>query len=357
MRYLVYGTGAVGGYVGGRLALAGCEVLFLARPRVAEAMRSHGLRLEGDGTRSVVAKPRIALDLGTAFAEAAPDVVLLTVKAYDCQAAAVALANVPGGAPPVLSLLNGIDNEATLAALLGQDRVIAATLTTAVQMSEPGLVRVERKRGLGVVQGHPIVSALRQDMARAGLAPQLFRDARRMKWSKLLTNIVANATSAILGWPPDAVYRHPGLFRLELESLREAVRVMRRLGFAPQSLPGVPVGLLGRAIFLPAPITQPLLRRLVASGRGGKLPSFHYDIGRGRSEVGWLNGAVVRYGGKVGVPTPANQVLTQVLRRLVASEVRPEAYRGRPEVLLEQAARGGVKAVQGYNARQTEVER
>jgi 2-dehydropantoate 2-reductase len=179
-------------------------------------------------------------------------------------------------------------------------------------------------------------------MSMAGLNPQRYPDPDRMKWSKLLTNIVTNATSAILGWPPAQILAHPALFRVEIEALREAVRVMRRIGFSPQNLPHVPVGLLGRAVFLPESLIQPVFRRVVSTGRGEKLPSFNYDIARGRSEVRWLNGAVVHQGAQSGVPTPANHILTEMMLDLVEGNVEHDQFRDRPEQLLQRAAEAGV---------------
>jgi 2-dehydropantoate 2-reductase len=352
VRYLVFGTGAVGGAVGGRLALAGNAVAFLAKPRVAEALQQHGLVLTGDGPGGRLDSPHIARSLDEAFSGAEPpEVVLLAVKAYDCEAAASALASLGGAAPPVVCLLNGIGNEATLAKGLGEDRVIAATLTTAVITPEPGVVQVTRERGLGLAAGHPLVPRLAQDLAAAGMRVRLHARADRMKWSKVLTNIVANATSAIIGWMPGDLFAHAGLYRLELEALREAVRVMQALGFAPEDLVGVPNRLLAFGLRLPPRFSQPFLGRAVATGRGTKRPSFHYDIGRGRSEVSWLNGAIVREGHPRGVPTPANEVLTDVMLDLVEGRAAPSQFQDQPYLLLQQAERAGVPGIRGYNRR------
>jgi 2-dehydropantoate 2-reductase len=159
--------------------------------------------------------------------------------------------------------------------------------------------------------------------------------------------MVANATSAILAWTPAQVMDHPGIFRLEVEALREAVRVMRRLGWKPIDLPGAPVRWMGRAVFAPMWVLGPTLGRVVARGRGDKLPSFNADVGRGKSEVYWLNGAVVEHGKRAGVPTPANTLLTSVLDGLVQGTTPPETYRDRPERLLSEAARAGVPGVSG----------
>ncbi len=350
MRYLVFGTGAVGGLIGARLALSGQPVIFLARPRMAAVLRRSGLRLEGDGPRQHLATPHV-LDEPEDLAglDSRPDAVFLCVKAYDTAQAADTLARLLPGPAPVICLSNGIGNEHVLASRLGGERVVAAALTTAISVVEPGVVRIERERGIDLARGHPLLPALLHDLAAAGFRLRLHDDAARLKWSKLMTNIVANATSAITGWPPGEVFSHPGLYRLEVEALREVVRLLGAMGQSPEDLVGVPVRWLSRALSLPPRWVQPLLRRSVAGGRGQKLPSFHQDIGRGRSEVRWLNGAVVEEARERGVPTPANAVLCEVMLGLVEGQLDPLEYRHRPEALLAAAAAAGVPGLRGYN--------
>lgn len=337
MRFLVFGTGAVGGLIGARLALAGHQVTFLARPRVVEAIQSHGLKLiEADRTQLAKAT-FVSSDLDAALGNSEPELIILSVKAYDCAEAAGLLKRALDQPVPVLSMLNGISNENTLADALGAERIIPGTLTTAVQMIEPGVVQVARRRGVGIAGDHPLTIDLVRHFKTAGFLTEHYPDARRMKWSKLLTNIVSNATSAITGLDPGQVYAHPALARLEIEALREAVRVMSALGFKPQNLPGVSVALLGRAVFLPTLVTRQLLGRIVARGRGQKKPSLHFDVGRGKSEIDWLNGAVVRYGGEVGVPTPVNLALTHTMKALVEDANLHESFLGKPEALLATA--------------------
>jgi 2-dehydropantoate 2-reductase len=170
-----------------------------------------------------------------------------------------------------------------------------------------------------------------------------------MKWSKLLTNIISNASSAITGWSPNEVFSHPDLYRLEVEALRETVRVMRAKGITPVNLPKVPVSLLSFGIFLPSRITQNILGSIVTKGRGSKRPSFHYDIGRSRSEVKWLNGAVVMEGELLDLPTPANRVLTETMLSLVENAEKHKQFRHRPDQLLHRAEKAGVPGIQGYN--------
>ena len=270
--------------------------------------------------------------------------VLLAVRAFDCAAAAADLSTRLSRPTPVVCLLNGIGNEATVAESIGADRVIPATLTTAVEVRSPGVVRVERERGLGLARSE-WSEALARSFVEAGIDTRLYDDGTAMKWSKVPTNIVANVSSAVLDWSAAEVMRSAGLYRLEVEALREVFRVMRRAGHPPVDLPGVPVRLLARGIFLPAWASRPWLGAAVARGRGRKRPSFHRDIGRGRSEVRWLNGAVVELGDRLGVETPANRVLLATMLELVDAGADPSRWRHQPERLLARAREVGVPGI------------
>lgn len=346
MRYLVFGTGAVGSYIGGRLALAGYETVFLARPQTAEALSKSGLYIAYGDQSLHLANPAVTTNLALTPKGSPPDAILLTVKAYDALDSARQIQQHLPGPPPIICFINGVGNEASLEHALGAGSVIPAILTSAVRKVHEGAIKVERKRGIGLSANHPLSRQIAHDFHNAGFHVRLYSSPDQMKWSKLITNLVGNASSAILGWTPGAVFANRGLYRLEIESLREAVRVMQQLGFFPASLPGVPANLLAAISFLPAWATQPLLRRLVLSGRGEKLPSFCYDIKRGRSEVQWLNGAVALKGTQLGIPTPANHVLCETLLGLIKGSIKPEFYKDQPTVLLEAAIRAGVPGIQ-----------
>jgi 2-dehydropantoate 2-reductase len=103
-------------------------------------------------------------------------------------------------------------------------------------------------------------------------------------------------------------------------------------------LPGTPVRALAFAVRgLPPEVSRPLLRNAVGSGRGGKMPSFHIDLnsGRGQTEVDALNGAVVRFGERLGVATPVNHLLNRTLQELASGLTPREAYARNPEKLLK----------------------
>ena len=150
-------------------------------------------------------------------------------------------------------------------------------------------------------------------------------------------NMMANATCAILDEEPATVFADPALVDLELAAWREAFAVMRGDGIQPVNLGKYPFRWLAPLIrTLPNGLLRPLLRSQVAGARGGKLPSLHIDLnsGKGRSEVGWLNGAVAQKGAEIGVATPVNRLLTRTLLGLVEGSEARDRWRHNHSLLL-----------------------
>ncbi len=339
MNFLVFGAGAIGTYIGGSLARQGQQVVFLEQEEAAAGLRERGLQLElapGELVRLAPDAFRVYASLEEALTHAPFDAAIFALKSFDTAGALEQMAPHAGLLPPVLCLSNGVDNEPMLASLLGNERVLAGTVTSAVGRRAPGEVILEKRRGVGIAAGHPLAARLVAIFCAAGLNARLYPNAAAMKWSKMLTNLLANASAAILDMTPAEIFAHPGLYRLEIAMLREALAVMRALHLRVVNLPKTPVRLLALAVSLPEALGRPLLRRAVGSGRGGKMPSFHIDLhsGRGRSEVEWLNGAVARYGEQVGVAAPVNRFLSETLLALTRAEIPRETYARQPEKLL-----------------------
>lgn len=337
MRFLFLGAGAIGTYVGGSLAAAGESVTFIEQPGAAEVIAERGLKIQVDGQTRVVRDFVLHTSPAQALAEGPYDVAVFALKSFDTQAAVAQLLGTGKQVPPILSLQNGVDNEPTIAAQLGADKVIYGTVTTAVGKPGIGEVVEEKRRGIGVALGHPVAERLVTALDAAGLAARAYSDAGSMKWSKLLTNLTGNATSAILDMSVAELFADRRTYEIEVAVLRECLAVMRALGHRPVDLPGTPVRALAFAAQrLPRFVAQPALTRALGSGRGDKMPSFHIDLhsGRGQSEVRYLNGAVARYGAEHGVPTPANAVLTEVLEALTDGAQDLETYRHNPDSLL-----------------------
>jgi len=348
LRVLSIGAGAIGTYIGGSLALGGHQVVFVERPEVAEALRSSGLKLEISGTENHLPEPQVVDSIENALAVQDYDVALFALKSFDTPTFLASLTMPSDSLPPFLCFSNGVDNEPAIAAALGLDKAIAGTVTSAIgRGGDVGEIVLEKLRGVGVALPEPGVGSVGRHLCErlvsaldaSALNARLYTRAADMKWSKMLTNLIANATSAILDMSPGEIFAHPGLYRLEIGQLRETLQVMAAQEIKVIDLPGTPVRLLAAAVkHLPLVVSRPLLRRAVAGGRGAKMPSFYIDLhaGRGKSEVDSLNGAVVRAGRLTNVATPVNALLTEKLLALTRGEIPLDTYRGQPEKLIRE---------------------
>jgi 2-dehydropantoate 2-reductase len=352
LRVLIIGAGAVGSFVGARLALTGHAVTLVGRPGLIAAVRGGGLTLiEPSGSRHtalVCAADSIAaaFTASTSASTSSYDLALVTVKAYGT-AGVIAELRAMGGVrlPPLLTLQNGVGNEEALAEAFGVDGVIAGAIDTPVSIPAAGQVRVHRERfkaGVAPVGPGAPVAAAENLLRDAGLAVDRFADYRRLKWSKLLMNLLANAQCAILDWTPAQVMADPSASRMEALAWQEAYAAMAALGIRPVAMAGYPLPLLAPFVRrLPATWLARGLKGFVSGGRGSKMPSLQVALAGGqRSEVSWLNGAVAKFGAEAGVPTPVNRTLASILMRLSDGEARREDWRGRPAAvaaLIEKA--------------------
>jgi 2-dehydropantoate 2-reductase len=352
LKVLTFGAGAIGTYIGGSLALAGHHVVFIEQPAVADELRSRGMRLDltldkRRNTKDIsILEPSsfvIVPLLEEALRYGSFDVALFALKSFDTESALEGMRPFVDKMPPILCLSNGVDNETMIARLLGPDKVIYGTVTSSIGRRGAGDIVLEKLRGVGVAAGHALSEKLVAALDGVYLNCRLYADAQNMKWSKMLTNLIANPTSAILNMTAAEVFTNKKLYKLEIDMLKECLAVMKAQGIEVVDLPGTPVRALAFATKLPLWLSKPFLGRAAGSGRGGKMPSFHIDLysGRGKSEVGYLHGAVVREGEKAHVATPVNKVLTDTLMSLTRKEVSLEEYAGQPEKLLARLSSNG----------------
>lgn len=345
LNVLVFGAGAIGTYIGGSLALAGHQLVFVEQPKIVEELRERGLRLDltlderrktKDASRIDPASFRIVSTLEEALRYGPFDVALFALKSFDTAAALEGMRPFADKMPPILCLSNGVSNEPAIAEVLGADKVIFGTVTTAIGRRGAGDIVLERLRGVGVAKGHRLSEKLNNALDKAYLNARLYENAASMKWSKMLTNLLANPTSAILDMTAAQVFANRHLYRLEIEMLRECLAVMKAQNIEVVDLPGTPVRALAFATTLPLWLSKPLLSRAAGAGRGSKMPSFHIDLhnGRGKSEVEYLHGAVVRAGEKCNIATPVNKILTDTLLALTNKEIPLEEFAHKPEKLL-----------------------
>jgi 2-dehydropantoate 2-reductase len=338
MKIVVIGAGAIGGYIGGKLADRH-EVTLIGRAPLVAAINAKGLKIVEPDAERWVRTARAVDEIAVAFQNIDRfDLALFTVKNYDTKAAIEQLQPFADRIDRILSFQNGIDSEEILAQAFGRSKVIAGTILNPISIPEVGTVRLEKyKGGLGVAAlDNQSLEAIVSVLNDTGLRITLYTDYRSMKWSKLLLNLIGNATSAILDMTTRETFDDRNVFRVEAAALREAIKVMHAKSIKPVTLPGYPVPLLVFALrFLPTRLLQIVMKPLAASGRGDKPPSLLMDLrnGKTKSEIDDLNGAISRAGRSIGVATPVNDFLTKTVKDIVSGQIDRATWRRQTEKL------------------------
>ena len=342
MRVLVVGVGAVGSLLGYQLATTGHAVTLIARAPWVEAIQSRGLGLEENGQIHFETNLEAVTDV-SAVQGAAFDLVACTTKVYDVAEAMSQVTSLVADGTPLLLVQNGVGSEQIATKVLPRAQCMTAALTLVVEVLSPGLIRLPTAKGgigLATVSTGTPLDELAVTLRQAGFERvAVYADYRAMKWSKLLLNILGNALPTILDMLPTELYAQRPLFDLERAAFQEALAVMHGYGLQPVPLPGYPVPFFAWGMHrLPSAVLHPVCRRLLVGGRGGKKPSLHLDLlkGKAKSEVDFLNGAIVEHAHHLGLQVPVNYALHHTLSAIVSGETPWTAFQGQPQKLLAQ---------------------
>jgi 2-dehydropantoate 2-reductase len=340
MDILIFGAGAVGGYLGGALANSGHQVTFVVRDPTATAIQESGLTIiENDNSFTV--QPNVVTSLRQAFLDDTTyHLILVCVKSYDVESAINELVAFCPSPPQLITMQNGIGIEELFIKEFGAERVIAGALTTPLSRETNHTIAVQRSgRGLALSPTKPgqRITKWINLFESAGIKTIAIKNYRSLKWSKALLNMVGNATSAILNRHPKVIYEYGPTFRVEKAMLRETLAVMKKQKIKPVDLPGMSTGQLVFAIKrLPDVLVQPILGKVVSAGRGDKMPSFHIDLTarKENNEVKYHNGAVAEMGRQAGIATPVNIALNDIVLKLAKGELDFEIFNGNPKRLV-----------------------
>ena len=344
MDILIYGAGAVGGYLGAKLSRQH-NVTLITREVMAQLIGETGLEITENNKR-IVTRPTAVTSVAQAFKEGQNyDLIILAMKAYDIATAIDPLIAFCPQPNRLLTTQNGIGVEQRLIKQFGAESVIAGSFTLPIRKETTTQLVAERDDGgicLAPTQPKQNIKEWLNLFKDAGLRTKGYKDYQSMKWSKAFLNIIANATSAILNRRPGLIYRSDMIFDLEIKMLKEALAVMDAAGHKMVDLPAVPSTKMAFSVQrLPRGLLKPGLAKLVADGRGDKMPSFHIDLtsGKGKSEVVYHNGAIAKVGKAHSIPTPVNAALTDILWKLTLEKLDWREFNGRPKRLVQEVAR------------------
>jgi 2-dehydropantoate 2-reductase len=298
MKIAVMGSGGVGGYFGARLAKGGADVHFVARGAHLEAMRRDGIAIEGgpDPIRvervSATDDPK---DIGVS------DLVLLAVKLWDTQDALKAIRPLVGPDTAIVSFQNGVQKDEYLTAAYDPRQIMGGVTYVATTIDRPGVIRqtgTMQRLVFGEFAGarSPRAAALLAAAQAGGINAEISPDIRREIWEKYVFLVGLSGTTTTMRTTIGPIRENPRTRAFLRDVMREVVAVGR--GHAVALDPDHADKRLAHADGLPFEMTS----------------SMHHDFERGNPlEVPWLSGGVVRLGEKVGVPTPLNRAIADIL--------------------------------------------
>ncbi|MGX6509879.1 2-dehydropantoate 2-reductase [Rhodococcus sp. SJ-2] len=306
---VVYGAGSIGCYIGGRLAGAGADVVFVGRQRVADEVREHGLHLtdlDGADVRRRSVDYRTEPDV---IADAS--LVLVTVKSSATAEVAATLAPLLRDDAIVVSLQNGLSNAALI-----REKIDRPVLTGMVPFNvvAQGRGRFHQGSEGGIeVEDSGLLTPYLPQFDAAGLPLTLRPDMDAVLWAKLLLNL-NNPINALSGLPLKAELSQRAYRRCIAAAQREALSVGRGAGRTAARLTPLPPSWIPLLLTVPDVVFRTLASSMLAIDPLAR-SSMWEDLEMGRvTEVEWINGEVVRLGREHGVATPVNDRLIDLIR-------------------------------------------
>ncbi len=324
----VFGVGAVGSIIGGYLSRAGTDITLIDMwPAHVEEMQHRGLKVTAQD-EEFTAKVRAVHLADACGLRDRFDVVFLAVKSYDSVWATHFIQPYlkPAG---VLVLAQNSINEEWVAPVIGYTRVVGCVVTLGTGLYAPGHVTrttapARPPFSLGELNGMitPRLEELVKILSPVGPAHST-ANLWGERWAKLTVNCMANSIAGITSMNNAEMRDDPEVFSLFVKIAGEALTVAKKLGVQVEPLNGIPA-----KAFLDAargPGIKELHGVWVERGKsvGAGRPSLLQDVMKGRrTEVDYLNGYIVRKGREVGVPTPTNEAIVGIAKRVETGELK-----------------------------------
>jgi len=300
LKVCILGAGALGCSIGAALAQGGSDVWLVNRSAAhVEAINSSGLRVREDDAERVV-RVRAARDsrgIGPV------DLVVVLVKSYDTRDAMGASVSLVGPRTVVMSLQNGLGHEDDLAAEIGAGHVVAGKTYVGGVMLGPGHI-IGGTRGKKTIVGEldgsrsPRIEAVASEFNRARLDTFVTDNIVGTIWDKLLVNVATGALAAITRLTYGPLYQVPEIEATALAAVEEAMAVARARGVKLSTAQARDAWAMASA-GLPGDFKTSMLQSLEKGSR---------------TEIDFINGAVVREGTRLGIHTPVNRTLVACIK-------------------------------------------
>jgi 2-dehydropantoate 2-reductase len=293
------GAGAIGSLFGALLARAGNKVSLIGRQPHIDKINEEGLVLEG-----VSGEARIQLTATTDPSTLeAPELILLTVKAYDTAQAVHDVEPLFGSQTHLLCLQNGLGTEDVAGGILGAARIIRGTTSDGALFLKPGNIRHTGHGDtvLGYIEQAPdrFLKELADRFHEAGFNTTVTDNIRKLVWQKIFVNIAINPFGTLTGLRNGDLLAVPELRAAMNAAIEEGIALTDKLGLDINSQLA-----MANAVE-------------VAKRTARNKNSMLQDIQKGKkTEIEYINGALVKYGAKYGLACPVNAVLTALVKGL-----------------------------------------
>ena len=292
------GSGGVGGYFGARLARGGADVVFSARGAHLEAMRKHGLRIENE--HEPIELPKVnATDDPSSIGKV--DLILFAVKLWDTESAAQLLLPALGPGTGLISFQNGVQKDDMLRPIIGETALMGGVGYVATAISRPGVIAqtgTMQRLLFGEFDGRRSkrVEDFHEACVAGGINAEISPDIRREIWQKFVFLVALSGATTSMRMALGPIRENPLTRQFFLDLMKEVVAVGRARGIA-----------------LPADYAEQSMN-FADTLPHDMIASMYHDLQQGKPlELAWLSGAVVDIGLTVGVPTPVNRAVRDVL--------------------------------------------
>ena len=299
MKIGVIGTGAVGGYFGGKLANAGYDVTFTARGVILEALQTNGLQIKSYKGDFTIKNPKVTSNFKDLRDS---DIILLCVKSYSTREIAKALNNIISEKTIIISLQNGIENEDILSEVLGPKHVMGSVVFITSSVPAPGVIK-------HTSYGKIILGELNKEITKrlisvekmfleAGVPASTTTNIKRELWKKLMLNVPYNGFTALTRRPLENYFELPEAQESFLKALKEVQLVASKEGYK---------------------ITDEEVEQALAFTKTEGFTAFKsstlLDIEAGKPvEIDAMQGAVIRAAKKHDLDIPMNKLLYALLK-------------------------------------------
>jgi len=299
MKIAILGAGAIGSLFGALLWESGEDVVLIGRKKHVDAIRSGGLKVSGISGERIV-KPKAVT---TTQEVGKVDLIIISVKSYDTEQAAKDALNMIHHNTVVLTIQNGLGNIEKLCEIIGEKHVVGGVTMQGSTLVKPGEIYHAGKGPtiIGELNGETTsrIKRIAETLNKAKIETQITRNIWGVLWDKLIINVGINALTAITRMKNGELLKIPETRNIMIEAVKEAVNVAKALNIKLE--------------------IKDHVRKVieVAEATANNKSSMLQDIERKKkTEIDYINGAIVKLGKKLGIKTPVNKTLTAMVKAI-----------------------------------------